>query len=45
MVVVDPKKSIGLTVNRIEPEPSTKELADYFRSELKKRNHAENLEL
>ena len=45
MVVVDPKKTVRLTAEPIEHEPSTKELAEYFRSELKKRNHVENLEL
>ena len=45
MVVVDPKKSIRITVNPIERNPSTKELANYFRSELKKKNFGEEVEL
>ena len=45
MVVVDPKKTVRVTADPIEGNPSTKKLAEYFRSELKKRNHTENLEL
>ena len=45
MVIVDPKKTVRVTAEPIEHEPSTSKLAEYFRSELKKRNHTENLEL
>lgn len=44
MVVVDPKKTVKITVMP-EGDTQNNKLADYMRSELKKRNPSENIKL
>jgi len=45
MVTVNPKNTIRIQSDPIEDNKPARKLAEHFRSELKKRNNMENIEL
>lgn len=44
-MIIEKGKSVRVTAEPINDEPTTEELAEFFRSELKKKNKIQDIEL